>query len=136
MQRFLSPVEPGSEWFALSFDVRDAHKLILVDEQEQGFSCFVLDGLLLWRTNGAVWLRPWLRLVQLLLKPGGVVCWCVNLPQLGELRQFLSPRLVVLHAMVSCDILADWKLRSVNNAVVASPDAPAFLCPRVRARTV
>ena len=42
MQRFLSLVELGSEWIALSFDARGAHKLILVDEQEQGFSCFVI----------------------------------------------------------------------------------------------
>ena len=31
-------------WTALCFDVRGAHKLFKVREDEQGFSCFVLDG--------------------------------------------------------------------------------------------
>ena len=34
---------PG-QWTALCFDVRGAHKLVKVREDEQGLSCFVLDG--------------------------------------------------------------------------------------------
>ena len=47
---------------ALSFDVRGAHKLILVDEQEQGFSCFVIkDKWFAYRLRyfGARWAGYW-----------------------------------------------------------------------------
>ena len=44
LQRFLSAAPPEMSWTALCFDVRGAHKLFKVREDEQGFSCFVLDG--------------------------------------------------------------------------------------------
>ena len=44
LPRFLSTAPPGTSWTALCFDVRGAHKLVKVREDEQGLSCFVLDG--------------------------------------------------------------------------------------------
>ncbi|CAE7267411.1 unnamed protein product [Symbiodinium sp. CCMP2456] len=44
VQRFFSKRGDKRKWVALSFDVKGAHKLVLVREQERGFSCFVLDG--------------------------------------------------------------------------------------------
>ena len=44
IQRFLSRVPRGTELVALSFDVRGAHKLVQVRPEEQGLSCFVLEG--------------------------------------------------------------------------------------------
>ena len=91
-----------------------------------------LIGLLLWWTNGAVWLCPWLQgLYRLLFKPR-VVCRSVNLAQFGELSQSLSTRLVVLQSLTSCDILADWKLHSVNNVDISDAEAPTLQFPRVR----
>lgn len=34
----------GDQWAALSFDVRGAHKLVNVSPEEQGLSCFVVQG--------------------------------------------------------------------------------------------
>ena len=39
--RFLSAAPPETSWTALCFDVRGAHKLVQVREDEQCFSCFV-----------------------------------------------------------------------------------------------
>jgi hypothetical protein len=44
IQRFLSlPEAEGLGWVAFSFDVAGAHKQVLVKEEEQGLSCFVLN---------------------------------------------------------------------------------------------
>ena len=43
VQRFLSCVDSTVSWSLCSFDVKGAHKLVLVREDEQGYSCFVLD---------------------------------------------------------------------------------------------
>ena len=42
IRRLLSLFPAGDEWCAFSFDVRGAHKLVLVRDDEQGLSCFVL----------------------------------------------------------------------------------------------
>lgn len=42
VQRFLSRNQ-DQDWTALSFDVRGAHKLVRVAEDQQGYSCFILD---------------------------------------------------------------------------------------------
>ncbi|CAE7206124.1 unnamed protein product, partial [Symbiodinium natans] len=44
VQRFLSCVDRAMSWCLCSFDVKGAHKLVLAREYEQGYSCFVLDG--------------------------------------------------------------------------------------------
>ena len=44
VQRFISSAPAEQVWSALSFDVRGAHKLVRVREDEQGYSCFVLEG--------------------------------------------------------------------------------------------
>ena len=44
VQRFISSAPTEQAWSALSFDVRGAHKPVCVREDEQGYSCFVLEG--------------------------------------------------------------------------------------------
>ena len=44
IRRLLSLFPAGDEWCAFSFDVRGAHKLVLVRDDEEGLSCFVLKG--------------------------------------------------------------------------------------------
>eukprot|EP00435_Cladocopium_sp_Y103_P036118 s3286_g9.t1 len=42
VQRSLSS-HPDGDWTAWSFDIRGAHRLVKVKEEEQGFSCFVFE---------------------------------------------------------------------------------------------
>ena len=44
LRRLLSLFPADDAWCALSLDVRGAHKLVLVCDDEQGLSCFVLKG--------------------------------------------------------------------------------------------
>lgn len=59
-------------------------------------------------------------------------CRLVNLEQFGDVLDRLSDRLIVEGNVPSCDILEGWKLHSINNTVVSSPDAHALQCPRVK----
>ena len=44
VQRFVSSIDDGSSWTMCSFDVKGARKLVRVKSDEQGYSCFILDG--------------------------------------------------------------------------------------------
>eukprot|EP00435_Cladocopium_sp_Y103_P043837 s2142_g12.t1 len=43
VQRFLSKPSAVGSWSAWSWDIRGAHKLVKVAEEEQGFSCFIFE---------------------------------------------------------------------------------------------
>jgi hypothetical protein len=79
-----------------------------------------LVGLLVWFTEGAYWLRPWLQHFFKMLFAPRQFWHSANVDQLAEITNCLSQDLVIIRRPVSIDANIGWKLASVNKKPVTN----------------